>query len=194
MTRAVFSLVLLAIVMSAPLGASVTVSAEFREIVAEATLIVRGRITDVRAVAVGGRGVESIGTIAVDGVLKGTSSSFVAVRVPGGVLGGRKFTMTGAPTLRIGHEAVFFLKRDQDGAWRPIGLTQGIYRVQSEPITGRPVVRPPLVPGRTAPIIGRAVRGDVRRTLLPVPEFESLVQLAMRMPAPPRAVPRGGRR
>jgi hypothetical protein len=194
MTRAVVSLVLLAVAATAPLGASLTVSADFREIVSDAALIVRGRITDVRAVAVAGKGIESIGTVAVDGVIKGTATSFVAVRVPGGSIGGRKFLMTGAPTLRVGEEAVFFLKRDRENAWRPIGLTQGIYRVQAEPVSGRPVVRPPVVAGRTAPLSGRTVRGDPRRTLLPVSEFESLVRLVMTMPAPPRAVPRGGGR
>jgi hypothetical protein len=194
MTRAAVFLVLLAVVTTAPVGASLTVSTDFREIVSDATLIVRGRITDVRAAAVPGKGIESIGTVAVDGVIKGTAASFVAVRVPGGSAGGRRFVMVGAPTLRVGEQAVFFLKRDPESGWRPIGLTQGIYRVQAEPLTGRPVVRPPVVAGRTAPLSGQTVRGDLRRTLLPVPEFESLVKLVMAMPAPPRAVPRGGGR
>jgi hypothetical protein len=194
MTRVVLSLAVLLIAAGAPLDASLTVSAEFREIVADASLIVRGRITDVRAVAVPGSGIESVGTIAVDGVLKGTAEPFVAVRVPGGLIGRRRFVMVGAPTLRTGEQAVFFLKRTADGAWRPVGLTQGIYRVQAEPISGRPVVRPPVVPGRTAPASGRTVRGDLRRTLMPIPEFESLVRLVMAAPPPPRALPRRGGR
>ena len=181
---------MLAIGMSLPLGASLTISTEFREVVADAALIVRGHLTDVRAVEVPGKGIESIGTLAVDSVLKGSAGPFVSIRVPGGTVGSQRFVMVGAPSLRAGAHGVYFLKRDPDNAWRPVGLSLGIFRVQAEPGTSQPVVHPPVVRGRTAPLVGRTVRGDLRRTMMPVPEFESLVQLVMKMPPPPRAIPR----
>ena len=79
----------MAVVAGPSLVATVVVPAEFRAIVTDAALIVRGRVTDVRAVAVPGRGIESIATVAVEAVLKGTAESFVSVRVPGGTVGGR---------------------------------------------------------------------------------------------------------
>ena len=185
-------LVVVCVLAVVPLGASLVIPADFREVVTEAGLIVRGRVTDVRAVEVRGVGVDSIATVAVEGVIKGQSDAFVYVRVPGGEIGRYRFVMIGAPTFRAGQRAVFFLKRGADGFWRPIGLTMGIYRVQPDPVTGQPVVPPPLVGGRTAPVRGPAVRGDERRRSMPVAEFESLVRLVMLTPAG-QAVPRSRR-
>src|SRR5579864_3219201 len=47
-------------------GATVTVPTDFRHVVAEATLIVRGHVTDVRTVAPPGGRVETAATVAVD--------------------------------------------------------------------------------------------------------------------------------
>jgi len=174
------------------LGASLVIPTDFREVVTEAGLIVRGRVTDVRAVEQRGVGVDTIATVAVENVIKGQSDAFVSVRVPGGEIGRYRFAMVGAPVFRPGQRAVFFLKRGADNFWRPVGLTMGVYRVQPDPVTGRPVVPPPLVGGRTAPARGPAVRGDQQRRLMPVAEFESLVRLVMLTPAG-QAVPRGRR-
>ena len=182
------------ILVGPPVSASLIVSAEFRDVVHDATLIVRGRITDVRAVQGAGTGVESVGTIAVEATLKGAATDFVSMRVPGGTVGRYRHVMVGAPKLRPGERGVYFLKQGPDGAWRPIGLGQGIYRVQAEPSSGRAVVQPPVVPGITAPAAGRIPRGDARRTFMAVQEFESLVQLVLSSPPPRRAVPRGGGR
>ena len=174
--------------------ATVVVPAEFREVVADAELIVRGQVTDVRSFVVPGDGIDTVATIAVESVLKGQAAdSFVSVRVPGGEVGSTKFVMVGAPTFRTGDRAVFFLKRTREAIWRPIGLTMGVYRVQAEPGTGRAIVYPPALPAasRTAST-PTVVRGDPQRKLLPVSEFESLVKLVMSSP-PAQAVPRGGR-
>jgi hypothetical protein len=192
MSRVVVLTALFAIGICLPLGASLTVSTEFRDVVSEATLIVRGQVTDVRAIRVPGSGVESVGTIAIESVIKGSAGPFVSIRVPGGQLGRVRYVMAGVPTLRPGGHAVFFLTQAPDNTLRPIGLALGIFRVHASPGTAGPVVHPPVVAGRTAPIVGRTARGDRRRTLMPVTEFESLVRLVMAMPAPPRAVPRGG--
>jgi len=175
-----------------PLGATLLIPAEFREVVAASGLIVRGRVTDVRTIGARDTSVESIATVSVEGVLKGQSESFVFVRVPGGEIGRYRIVMVESPVFRAGQRAVFFLKRGPDNFWRPVGLSQGVYRVQPDPLTGQPVVPPPLVGGRTAPLTGSPVRGDPRRRLMPVAEFESLVRLVMLTP-PGQAVPRGGR-
>ncbi len=175
-----------------PIRATLVVPAEFREVVADAGLIVRGRVTDLRAVTVPNRGVDTIATVSVEGVIKGQTDAFVSIRVPGGEIGRYRFVMVGAPTFRTGERAVFFLKRGADGTWRPVGLTQGVYRMQPDPVSGLPVVPPPLVAGRNSPRTGPAVRGDPRRRLMPIAEFESLVRLVMLSPVG-TAVPRGRR-
>ena len=85
--RVMRSILAFAVVVLAGVSVSATVfvPTEFREVVAEAGLIVRGRVTDVRSVDVPGRGVDSIATVAVENVIKGNPTQFVAVRVPGGV-------------------------------------------------------------------------------------------------------------
>jgi hypothetical protein len=172
--------VLLAAVALAPaaLGANTFLTAEFREIVSDAQLAVRGRVTDVRAVRSTAGDVESVVTIAVDAVLKGEAGTFVSMRVPGGVIGRYRTVMTGAPTLRVGEQAVFFLKRSGN-AWWPVGLSQGIYRLTAASPRATPTVRAPVVAGITANASGPVVRGDARRTAMPLPEFESLVRLVV---------------
>jgi len=167
--------VVAALSLTVSLAATVVVPAEFREIVGDASLIVRGRVTDVRAVRVPNQGVETVATIAVDATLKGTPDDFVSIRVPGGVVGRYRWVMVGSPSLAAGQHGVFFLKRDSNNAWRPVGLAMGIYAIRAAPISGVPVVEPPLVSGRTA-AIGTVVRGDSRRRLMAVSEFESLVR------------------
>ena len=177
-----------------PVRANTVIPTEFREVVRDASLIVRGRVTDVRSVSVPGTGIESVATLAVESVVKGQASGFVYVRVPGGEVGRSRVVMVGAPTFRTGQRAVFFLRpTGTDSSYRPVGLTLGVYRVQPEPRTGRPVVAPPLVSGVTESRSGPAVRGDTRRRLMPVNDFESLVKLVMASNTR-QAVIRGGGR
>ena len=181
---------------SLTLTAHTVIPADFKEIVSESTLIVRGLVTDVRSVeaTLPAPTIESIATVAVEGVLKGRASGFVYVRVPGGTIGNTRHVMTGAPTFKVGQRAVLFLKPGvTDTAYRPVGLTMGVYRMQMQTtgFTRRLVVEPPLVAGRTESGTGPAVRGDVRRKYLPVAEFESLVRLSMASRS--MVVPRGGR-
>ena len=179
---------LCALVLAAvPLSAHTVLPTSFPEVVAQSSMILRGRVTDVRVVKDFDRGVESIATVAVDHVLKGGSSPFVSVHVPGGSIGGTRTIVAGAPTLKTGDHAVFFLKRAADNGWHPTGLSMGIYRVNVDARTGVPTIKPPLVAGETA-AEGRVVRGDTRRQPYSVGEFESLVRLVMltKVPAPSR--------
>jgi hypothetical protein len=194
MTRRLLAVLLGGVVcLSGPsLHATLVIPAEFREIVADAVLIVRGTVTDVRSFVVSGSQIDSVATVAVEALLKGEADRFVPVRVPGGEIGRTRYVMTGAPVFRTGQRAVFFLKRGADAGWRIVGLTQGLYRVQIEPGTGRAVMQVPIVPGRTADATGPIARGDPRRRPIPISEFESLVRLVMANPGG-QAVPRGRR-
>lgn len=160
------------------LSASTFLSAEFREVVTDASTIVRGRVTDVRAVRSSAGDVESAVTIAVDTVLKGAADSFVTMRVPGGTIGRYRTVMVGAPVMRVGDQAVFFLKRGPANTLWPVGLAQGIYRVAGVG-GGGGLVHAPVLAGVTTNAVGAVVRGDSRRKALPVTEFESLVRLVL---------------
>jgi hypothetical protein len=181
--------ILLVALAAGSLAAHVSLPADFREIVAESTLIVRGRVNDVRAVAIPGSGIDTIATVLAEHVLKGQPMQFVSVRVPGGTVGNIRSVMTGAPELRRNDRAVFFLKRDSMAGFRLTGLSMGVYRLQGDPGTGRATVRPPVVLMRNSPP-GPVVRGDRARPSLTLQEFESLVRLVAATPQPPRVIRR----
>lgn len=178
--RAAWTL-LTATVCGATLLASVSEPLTLRQLASGATLIVRGSVTDVRAFQVPGRGIESIATVAVERVIKGDFESYVAVRVPGGLVGRYRQVTVGAPALRVNQQAVFFLKRGADNGWRPVGMSAGVVAVRTEPATGRRLVSPVIVQGYTASV-GTVVRGDDRRRSLSVDEFEALVAVVMAEP------------
>jgi hypothetical protein len=98
--------------------------------------------------------------------------------VPGGVIGRDRVVTIGAPTLRVGEEAIFFLDRGPDHLWRPVALSAGVVPVRADTLTGAPVVMPPVLAGRTASV-GRVVRGDVRRGPMAVDSFESIVRIVL---------------
>ena len=182
MQRRPSAVVLAVCVLAAVWGGAVTfastfLTAELREVVSDAATVVRGRVTDVRAVRSPAGEVESIVTIAVESVLKGAADACVSMRVPGGTIGRYRTVMTGAPVMRVGDRAVFFLKRGPGNAFWPVGLSQGIYRVTMSGSGG--TIAAPVVSGVTTNASGPVVRGDARRKALPVAEFESLVRLVV---------------
>lgn len=157
--------------------ASTLLPTDFRANVTHATVIVRGRVTDVRAVRSVAGEVETIATVAVDATLKGDARTFVSMRLPGGTIGRYRTVMPGAPRVEVGETGVFLLKAAPGGTLWPVGLSSGIYRITMT--GGRAMVTPPVLPGVTTATTGIVVRGDTRRTMLPLSEFESLVSLVL---------------
>lgn len=174
--------------MTVATGATVTIPTDFRQVVADATVIVRGHVTDVRTVAPPGGRVETVATVAVDDALKGTPEAFISVRVPGGQVGRLRVIAVDAPRFTPGEVAVFFLKSGADHVLRPIGLSLGVYRVAIDPLTQQTAISPPLAVGLTA-AAGPVVHGDRARRLMTMSEFESLVRVVMASQA--RVSPRG---
>src|SRR5580692_6702896 len=64
--------------MTVATSATVTLPTDFRQVVALATVVVRGHVTDVRTVAPPGGRVETVATVAVDAALKGTPGAFIS--------------------------------------------------------------------------------------------------------------------
>ena len=161
----------------ASLGATVVVSTDLTGVIDDSAVIIRGRVTDLRAINDRQVGVTTIATVSVTSVLKGQANDTVWARVPGGQIGRDKYTMVGAPVLQLGEDAVWFLKRGSGDAWWPVGLSMGVYPVWLNAQTGVATVSPPLVAGRTADAGQQVVRGDTRRQSMPATEFESLVRV-----------------
>lgn len=157
--------------------ASTHLPSDFRATVTQATVIVRGRVTDVRAVRSMAGEVETVATVAVAATLKGDARAFVSMRLPGGTVGRYRTVMPGAPRVDVGETGVFFLKAAAGGTLWPVGLSSGIYRIATT--AGTAMVTPPVLPGVTTPTTGAVKRGDTRRKMLPLSEFESLVALVL---------------
>src|SRR4051812_44437863 len=81
-------------VATTSVAAWVSTPSSFPLLVAEAELIVRAHVTDIRAVIDPELGVESLITVAVDRALKGETDGFVSFRVPGGTVGRTQVVMT----------------------------------------------------------------------------------------------------
>ena len=95
-----------------------------------ADAMVAGTVVGVRAVRSRGI-VETVARVRVDRSWRGTASRVIEVRVPGGVRGGRRVIVPGAPSFREGEHVLMFLVRDGD-QYRPVGLFQGVWRLDPE--------------------------------------------------------------
>lgn len=156
-----------------PLRATSAIPTDLADVVASATLIVRGRVVDTRSFTEIANGpVMTAVTITADEVLKGTAGASVTFRVHGGELGRYRYTVIGSPTFVVGDEAYVFLKRTSAGALWTVGMSAGVYRVNG-------TVTAPIVAGVTATAGASVQRGDVRRKPMAPGEFESLVRMLM---------------
>jgi hypothetical protein len=163
-----------AAVASVTLHASLIVPADLPTLVSEAQTIALGRVTDVRGVIrPGTRRVDSYVTFAVDEALKGSAEPTITFKTLGGVSGRYRTIVHGSPVFSVGDEAVLFLGRGT--APYPIGLTQGVFRVRRDRLSGeRRILPPPMLidPKQTMTIR----RGDGTRAPIPVGAFTAIVR------------------
>jgi len=160
------------------LSATVLIPAEFREIVSGSQIIVHGRVSEIRPEWIdGSRRIESVITVYASSFYRGTSSSRVTFRVPGGQIGRYKSVTVGAPEFKAGEEVVLFLKSQGPAVPYVFGLNQGVFRVARAP-DGTAVVTPPA---RAASAAGteRVVRGDPARRPVAVPAFAREVRMRL---------------
>ncbi len=167
------------LLVAPPLGATVLVPAEFREIVGGSQVIVHGRVIDVRSDWTGDRfRIETFVTLEAGAYLKGGPGERVTFRVPGGTIGRYRSLMVGAPEFRVGDEVVMFLKADGPSVPYVFGLSQGVFRVRREVRSGRRLVVPPaLMASSEAPEAVR--RGAVGRRPVALDTFSAQVRAAM---------------
>lgn len=159
---------------AASVGATVSVPTDLSDAAQSATVIVRGRVSDVRAfVNASGGPVFTAVTLVVSESLKGPSAAFVTFTVHGGTIGRYESRVIGAPVLAAGEDVFVFLRRASDGGLWPVGMSAGVYKVQGGAVAA------PVVAGVTAPLEGPVLRGDVRRRAVPASDFAGLVRLVL---------------
>jgi hypothetical protein len=152
--------------------ATVLLPIEFRELVSVADVIVHGRVATVATEwTEGRRSIETLVTINARDYLKGDAGSTITIHVPGGQLGRYRTVLVGAPEFTVNDEVVLFLR-----AGRIVGLSQGAFRVVTDPASGRPALASPIVTSSSLGQPESVVRGDVRRKPVPLDSLRGLVQ------------------
>ena len=169
----------LVLLCSRSLHATVLLPAEFREIVNGSQIIVYGLITDVKPEwSEDRRRIDTVVTLAARSYLKGGPGSTVTFRVPGGQIGRYRNVMVGAPAFQAGEETVLFLSASGPSVAHVFGLSQGVFRVRVEARTGRRVVVSPVLTA-SGEEPQAVVRGDRARRQLSLDSFAATVRGAM---------------
>ncbi len=127
--------------------------------VARSTAIVRGKVTGSSA-AFSGPVIYTHYTVQVIETLKGTASGATDVVLPGGVAQNVRQSFAGTPSLNVGAEYVLFLYTGQSGLTTIVGLTQGLFTLDSgssgEPTATRTATRELMLD----PVTGHPVKDD----------------------------------
>jgi hypothetical protein len=111
--------------------------------------------------------------------LKGSLGSTVVFRVPGGQIGRYRTVVLDAPNFAPGDEVVLVLGARGPSVPYVLGMSQGVFRVFSDPTSGDRRVMP-------TPVLGegnewqRVVRGAASRRPILLTEFASSVQAILR--------------
>ena len=154
-------------------GATVVLPADLGTLAREARAIVRGRIVAVTPRPTEGRrGIETLVTMQVDALLKGSLGETVTFRVPGGRLGRYRSLVIGAPDFSPDEQVVVFLGYRGPSLPYVLGLNQGVYRVTHA--GAQSMVTPPAIVGTGEP--QRIVRGDPNRRRWSLGAFEREVR------------------
>jgi hypothetical protein len=161
LNRAFFALLAL-LLCAVPMHATVLVSADFRELVADAQAIVHGKVIALTPQWVDDRrSIETLVTLDVQASLKGAAAGEVSFRIPGGQMGPYRTFLAGAPVFAEGDEVVVLLAARGPAIPHLVGFSQGVFRVAAADSGERVVVPLALMPTAAAPV--RLVRGDPSR-------------------------------
>jgi hypothetical protein len=156
-----FQLALLLTCCTMPLQGATLERLSLEDMISRSTAIVRGTVTGSYA-AFSGPAIYTHYSIQVSERLKGGGNGSIEVVVPGGVAGGLRMSVSGAPVLNTGDEFIFFLYTGKSGLTSIVGLTQGLFSLAKgasdptatrtasrelmlDPITARPVKDETLV-------------------------------------------------
>lgn len=123
---------LLCLSLAAPAWSTTVQVVGLPELAQRASLIVEGQVTQQRTVRLEQRPwLATEYQIQVEQTYKGQAAATLTVRVPGGSLEGRQLTIEGMPTFKAG-ERVLLLTEAVPGGQLPLGLWQGVFRLQPD--------------------------------------------------------------
>jgi hypothetical protein len=125
------------------LRATSVVAPSFAELVGEAQLIVRGKVSAVRcawADTPQGRVIKTYVTFAVQKRLKGATPDELVLEFLGGEIDGEGMRVEGMPKFIEGRTEILFLSGNGLRFCPLVGLMHGRYRVLTEPATARAFV------------------------------------------------------
>jgi hypothetical protein len=129
------------------------------EMTQQSTAIVRAKVTGTSGI-LRGNDVYTVYRLEILESLKSSAGRIPQeVAVPGGVAGGLRQIVAGAPALRTGQEYVMFLWTSRSGLTQLIGLSQGLFAVNSDGAAGE-VVKRPAAEERMLDRTGRPVRDE----------------------------------
>jgi hypothetical protein len=120
----------------------------------KSTIIVRAVVQGPGMSAQHSRVIFSHYQLQVTEVWKGSVGASVDVAVPGGTWNGLRESYAGAPVFNLGKEYVFFLWTSKHGVTQIIGLSQGLFRVDSGGQAFRPATTEMLLDHNGKPVTG----------------------------------------
>ena len=165
-----------------PAGATILQQLTLDEMVQKSTSIVRVKVTGSSEVARGGD-VFTIYKFETLEVWK-PGPAVREVAVPGGVAGGIRQVVAGAPTLRAGWEYVLFLWTSRSGLTQVIGMSQGLFSVERTTAGDRQASR--VATGeQMLDSAGRPVRDEM--LMMPLTELRAKVSKSLAVAATARA-------
>jgi hypothetical protein len=175
-TRYIALSLAVALLRAAAPQATVLLPADLGDLVREARSVARGRVASVEGQwSDDQRTIETMVTLDVETYLKGPLGASVQFRVPGGTLGRFRRVVVGAPEFEVGERVVIFLGAQGPSVPYVLGLSQGVFRIVTNPGGSSPLVTPPPLVA-TAAAGGAVTRGDPSRRPMPLADFEQRVR------------------
>ena len=153
-----------------PAGATILQQLTLDEMVTKSTSIVRAKVTGSSEVVRGGDVFTLYKFETLEILKSGRAAQEVAV--PGGVAGGMRQVVAGAPTLRAGREYVLFLWTGRSGLTQLMGMSQGLFNVERTTANDRQASRAAVGEQMLDPA-GHAVRGEALS--MPLTELKAKV-------------------
>lgn len=128
------------LVASTPADATILIALELQELIAESDRIVVGQVVWAEPIQIDSGMIRTRYRVLVEQDLRGSDDRELIVETLGGRIGRLGMRVEGSPSFSLGDRVVVFLDRDSDAVFRPVGMAQGVMRVEHE--DGRNVVVP----------------------------------------------------
>ncbi|MGB5698204.1 MAG: hypothetical protein WBM46_21320 [Polyangiales bacterium] len=158
-----------ALVTTASARASVVIALDLQELTSKADRIVVGRVVWTEPVRTGHGMIRTRYRFAVEQDLRGSGDAEVLVETLGGTIGRLAMHVDGSPSFALGERVVMFLRDGGEAIFQPVGVAQGVMRVERE--NGIEMV----VPSRRGTLLLRPeAKGALVESTGPLPESEPL--------------------